>query len=167
MRSVLIFLFTCLFPTLATAHQDIEILEAYVVDTTPGMDNGAGYIVLKNAGPSEARLIGVSSSIAEATQVHTHVEDGDLRRMVEFEMPLILAPGEVLTMRPGGIHVMFLGLYHPLRAGDQIDVKLHFQGRYVRDLDLSLEVLSLNEVEKMQRHPTNPMSPENRDHSLH
>ncbi len=143
MRHLLIALIALTAPSLAFAHQTIELVKAYAFDTTPGMANGAAYVVIKNTGPSEAKLMGVSSDISEFAQVHAHVEDGDIRRMVALDLPMILQPGESLTMVPGGIHLMFLGLNEPLSVGDQIDLTLHFEGRHVRDLEVSVEVFGL------------------------
>ena len=51
--------------------------------------------------------------MAQAVQLHTHIADGDLMRMVEIPEPLMIEPGQTLIMQPGGTHVMVLGLSSP------------------------------------------------------
>ena len=143
MRRTLTLFLVLLAPDFAQAHQTIAIIQAYAFDTTPGMANAAAYVTLENTGPSEAKLTGISTNVAGFAQVHAHEQDGDLRRMVALDLPIILQPGEILTLDPGGIHIMLLDLKEPLVVGDQIDLTLHFEGRHVRDLDMSIEVFGL------------------------
>lgn len=168
MRRLLPLLTLLLTPSFALAHQTMVMVQAYAFDTTPGMANGAAYLVIENTGPSEAKIVGVSTDIAELAQVHTHEQDGDLRRMVALELPIVLQPGETLTMQPGGVHLMLLGLNEALKIGDQIDLILHLEGRHVRDLEVSVEVFGIDARDELVGETDmGDMDHEGMDHSSH
>jgi copper(I)-binding protein len=38
-----------------------------------------------------------------------------------------IAPGQVLQMKSGGLHIMLMGLKSPLKAGQQLPLTLKFQ----------------------------------------
>lgn len=153
--------------TAAAAHQGLKVVRAYAFDTTPGMANGAAYIELHNESTREARLVGVSSSVSKITQLHSHMEDGEVRRMVPLDLPLVLAPGETLAMEPGGVHLMLLGLETPLAVGDQITVTLDFEGRHARDMALKIDVFSLDQAPELIGSSTSmpAIDPSSRDHN--
>ena len=50
----------------------------------------------------------------------------------------MMMPGQGLEMRPGGIHIMFLGLSAPLAIGQTIEVVLHLEGDHTRDLTVQI-----------------------------
>ena len=98
-----------------------------------------------------AALMGVSlgessQGIAAEVQIHTHIQDGDLMRMVEIPEPLVMEPGQTLIMQPGGIHIMFLGLSEPLAIGQTIEVVLHLEGDHTRDLTVQIPIISSDDM---------------------
>jgi copper(I)-binding protein len=99
-------------------------------DVTPGGmaagDRGAAYMVIKNTGNVDDALIGVESTIADATEVHESVMSGDnvtMRPVPRIE----LKAGDTLELQPGGYHVMFVGLKQPLVAGTTFSLTLKFE----------------------------------------
>ena len=167
MRTLFLMLLAVLAPTLAQAHQTMTVVKAYAFDTSPGMANGAAYVELRNDGPSVAELTGVSSGVAEFSQVHTHEQDGDLRRMVAVELPISIQPGETLVMEPGGMHLMFLGLNAPLAIGETIDLTFHLEGRHTKDMDLSVEVFGIDMRDELVGESATDHSHGDMDHSSH
>ena len=145
------FLAFCLLmtPVSAQAHQTIEVMQSFAIATVAGMENGAAYVSVENTGPRDAELVGVSGDAAEFVQIHTHVMDGELKRMVAASLPLTLAPGEQLIMKPGGFHVMFLGLVEAFEADDELNITMHFEGRHVRDLDVVIPIYSFEEAQAL------------------
>jgi copper(I)-binding protein len=65
--------------------------------------------------------------------------EGDIMRMRRVE-DLPLPPGESVELRPGGLHLMLLGLTRSLLDGDTVDLTLHFDG--APDLAISVPVRS-------------------------
>jgi copper(I)-binding protein len=95
---------------------DIVVSHPWSRATPTGAKVGAGYFVIENRGKTPDRLLGGSVEAAASFEIHdTVVEDG-VMRMRELKS-LELAPGGSIEAKPGGRHVMFGGLLHPLAAG--------------------------------------------------
>ncbi len=88
--------------------------------------NGGAYISVENEGRSDDRLVGARSDIAKRTEIHTHLEENSVMKMRRVDGIELPAGGEI-EMRPGGYHVMFIGLHKPLREGDRFPVILVFE----------------------------------------
>ena len=70
-------------------------------------------------------LVGVTTNAAAAAEVHeTMQHEGMAHMMPRTELPI--AAGAVLTMQPGGLHVMLVDLRRALAVGDSIRLQLHF-----------------------------------------
>jgi copper(I)-binding protein len=65
--------------------------------------------VIQNRGGAEDALVGARCPAADATEVHrTTVEGGVMRMRPAGEV--VVPPNAALTLEPGGLHVMLLGL---------------------------------------------------------
>ncbi|MFM8355492.1 MAG: copper chaperone PCu(A)C [Gammaproteobacteria bacterium] len=74
----------------------------------------AAYLTLHNPTDQAFDLVRVDSDMAEAIELHTIVQDGDMtrmRRLTQLQVPA----GGTLTLAPGGTHLMIFGLTQPLR----------------------------------------------------
>ncbi len=47
-------------------------------------------------------------------------------KMAPVENGLVIKPGETVTLKPGGLHLMFLGLKDPLKKGESVKGSLSF-----------------------------------------
>lgn len=114
-----------LFITQSSAAQ-IEVENAWTRATAPNAKTGAAYMVLKNNGSTDDKLIGAESDVAKKTQIHTaEMKDGMMNmHRVEF----ILVPGGgSAELKPGGYHVMMMGLKQPLKEGREVHITLKFE----------------------------------------
>ncbi len=85
---------------------------------------GAGFMTLRATGEGD-RLLAATSPAARTVELHTHVNDNGVMRM--RPVPEIAVPaGGAVSLQPGGLHVMLIGLTRPLRAGDRVPVTLTF-----------------------------------------
>ncbi|MCS6842487.1 MAG: copper chaperone PCu(A)C [Roseiflexus sp.] len=96
-----------------------------------GMDmggaNSAAYMVIRNTGSQPDKLIAASSDVAKTVELHTVVEEGGVMRMRQVEGGIeIPANGEVV-LKPGGFHVMLIGLTRDLNVGDKVQLTLTFE----------------------------------------
>ncbi len=88
--------------------------------------SGAAFLTLRNTGNQPDRLLGASTPAAGRVELHSMVRDGDVMRM--REQPAIeLPPGQEVILRPGGLHVMLLGLTAPLNRGEAVTLTLRFE----------------------------------------
>jgi copper(I)-binding protein len=87
---------------------------------------GAGFMTIANRGATADRLLAASSPAAPKLELHTHLREGDVMRM--REVPAIeIPPGRSVSLQPGGLHLMFIGLREALVAGATLPVTLRFE----------------------------------------
>ena len=95
--------------------------------SAPGQPTGAAYVAITNRGAAADRLVGASApSVADHVEVHEMRQDGDVMRMREVGA-IDLPPGRTVTLQPGGLHLMLVGLKAPLKVGQRFDLTLNFQ----------------------------------------
>ena len=89
-------------------------------------ERGAAYMVIKNVGSGDDALIGAASTVANATEVHESVMSGDVVTMRPVARINVKAGGSI-ELKPGGYHIMFIGLKQPLQVGEKVVVTLKFE----------------------------------------
>ncbi len=87
---------------------------------------GGGFFVIRNTGATPDKLLAATSPAAGRLELHTHVRDGDVMRMRPVADIPVPANGEV-TLQPGGLHLMLIGLTQPMNAGQSVPVTLRFE----------------------------------------
>jgi copper(I)-binding protein len=88
--------------------------------------NGAAYVTVINHGKSADNLIGVETKVAKRAQLHTHKNDGGIMRMRHIKSIPVPAEGSV-TLKPGGHHIMMMGLTHKLKTDEEFPLTLVFE----------------------------------------
>lgn len=123
------------FSAIAIAHNDkkdqeyrvgqLKIENPYTRSTAPGQKVAGGFMKIENKGVAD-QLISASSPVANEMQLHTMAMDGNVMKMREVKTIDVPANGSV-ELKPGGLHLMFMDIKAPLKAGDSVPVKLKFQ----------------------------------------
>ena len=86
----------------------------------------AAYMTLHNLAGETDRLVSVASDAAESAEMHmTQVENdvATMRQVNSIEVP----PQGDTELKPGGLHIMLIGLKHELKAGDKVRLTLQFE----------------------------------------
>lgn len=104
---------------------DIEVVDPYVPLLPPGVRTGAAYLRIRNVGARDMTLVAAFSPAADAVELHTHIDDAGVLRMRQVREIAVPAGSEV-AFKPGGYHVMLIGLPLPLLAGDKVVITLRF-----------------------------------------
>ncbi len=116
--------------TAAAAHDyllgALKIDHPWARPTVAGQSTGGGYLSVHNSGSKTDRLLGARSPAAAAVEVHEMRMEGDVMRMREIKA-LELPVGKLVTLAPGGLHLMLVGLKAPLKVGDKVPVTLRFE----------------------------------------
>ncbi len=103
----------------------IDIGHPWARPTAAGQKAGGGYLKLTNAGAAD-RLVSVSSDVSDSVELHTMSMDGTVMRMRQVD-GIDLPAGQTVELKPGGFHIMFIGLKAPLKEGSKFPVKLKFE----------------------------------------
>lgn len=85
----------------------------------------AGYVTIENSGTAPERLTSLSSPDFERVEVHDHIMEGTMMKMVKLD-GIDIAPAGQVTMEPGGKHIMMFDAKRELTNGDSIKVTLTF-----------------------------------------
>jgi len=115
-----------LLATLPALAAGLSVTNAWSRSTPPVAKVGVVYFTLTNDTGKSDRLLKLSTSVAEKVEVHrTEVLDG-IARMREVAV-LHVDAGQTLEFKPGGMHVMLMGLRKPLVAGTAYELDLLFE----------------------------------------
>jgi len=96
----------------------------------PGMPasgtNGVVYFVIVNDGSEMDTLLRVDSRVSSSAEIHETRIEGDIARM--SLVPLVDIPAHArIEFKPGGYHLMLVGLTQDLKAGDWLQINLQFE----------------------------------------
>lgn len=113
----------------AMAHEfnagTITIGHPYIVATPATAKTGAGYFTVTNTGTEPDTLVEVTSDPAGSLH-NTTTDASGVTRMTEVEA-LEIPPGQTVTLKPRGMHVMFMGLTKPFLVGEEVAATLVFE----------------------------------------
>ena len=119
----------------------IEIGQPWTRATPPTAESGGGYLVLKNTGTTPDRLIAVKSPAADKVEIHEMKMDGNIMRMREVEKGIEIPPGATVELKPGGFHVMFMGLKAPFAKDAKVPATLVFEKAGSIDVELMVQAM--------------------------
>jgi len=119
--------FFCVAPISAqTKVGNLQIVKPMVRATLPGQSMSSGYVTIENKGSTPDRLIAATFAKAKEVQIHEMKMDGDkmmMRQVTGLDVP---ANG-MLELKPGGYHLMLIGLDGAIKEGEQIKINLQFE----------------------------------------
>ncbi|WP_304618234.1 copper chaperone PCu(A)C [Paracoccus sp. (in: a-proteobacteria)] len=113
-----------LAPLSALAHDGMHVNDAYARSANPM--TGAVFMELENHREVDCTLLSVASDAAERVELHTHLHEDGVMKMVHVEEGFPIPAGETRLLDRGGDHVMLLGLTRPLADGDVVRLTLDF-----------------------------------------
>ena len=119
--------FTAAVAYAAVAQQaSVSVSEVWARATPPGAKTGAAYLTVANQGALPDRLVKASTPVASEAQLHTMIDDNGVMKMRPVAGIDVKAGGSV-TLKPGGFHVMLMGLKQPLVEGESFPLTLTFE----------------------------------------
>ncbi|MFP6804159.1 MAG: copper chaperone PCu(A)C [Pseudomonadales bacterium] len=96
------------------AKSDVAV-QAWSRATPPGASSAAIYGLFENNSSHEMRVAEIRFTGARHAMIHRTVEDEGMARMVHGE--ILVPPGERYELKPGGLHIMLMGVSFPLLQG--------------------------------------------------
>ena len=86
------------------------------------------------------QLIAASSPSAVEVQLHEMSMDGNIMKMRQIKEILVPA-GSSTDLKPGGFHLMLIGIKSPLKVGDSVPLKLKFAKAGEVDVRFSVKAI--------------------------
>jgi len=114
------------FSGFATDVGNLSVTDAWARSTVTGQKAGAGYLKIVNRGGAPDRLVAARTPAAQMVELHTMSMDGDVMRMRQVD-GVELPAGKSVEFRPGGLHLMLMGLKAPLAVGETVPLTLKFE----------------------------------------
>jgi copper(I)-binding protein len=100
----------------------------------------AAYMTITTEGEAD-KLVAAASPAARKVELHTHtLDDQGVARMRQV-MAIAVEPGESTVLKPGGLHVMMMGLTQELAEGDALELTLTFET--AGDVTLTVPVMKV------------------------
>jgi copper(I)-binding protein len=103
----------------------IDIQDAWVRRAS-AMGNGAVYVTIRNQGSAPDALLSAATDVADRAELHETM-GGSGRMMMQPLAKIDVPAGGTLEMKPGGYHIMLLGLTRDLKPGDTVTLTLRFE----------------------------------------
>lgn len=135
MRSLSCLLLGLVLSSPAMAASGLHAQNVWTRATAPKQPAAGVYMELTADAP--VSLIGGASPAAERVELHTMAMDKGvmvMRRVSEIPVK----PGQPVQLKPGGLHVMLIGLKSPLKPGETVPLTLQ-----VRHADGQVEALTV------------------------
>lgn len=117
-------------------------------ETAKGQVVGGGFMTITNKGPADDRLIAATSPAAAEVQLHSMTMTGGVMQMRQIRDGIAIPRGETVTLQPGGLHVMFMGLKQPLARGTKLPVTLRFARSGAVKVSFAIEAAGTMSKEK-------------------
>ncbi len=122
------------------AGEALHIIDPYVRAVPASQEQTAAYMTLRNTGPKTVTLTQAASPAARAVELHTVMEEGGVKKMRPVAKIDVPAGGET-QLKPGGLHIMLIGLKQPLAEGAKVALTLTFADGSRRELTAPVKAI--------------------------
>ena len=122
----------------ASAFAEVKVDQPYARAVPPGQPNSAAFMSLKNNSDTEVSLVSASSSVSKVAELHAHTNENGVMKM--RQVPQITLKGnQQVELKPGGLHIMLIGLKQNLVKGETVDLTLNFSDGSSKSLDINVK----------------------------
>jgi copper(I)-binding protein len=108
------------------ALAQVSVSEPWVRGTVPPQKATGAFMKLTSK--TDAALVAAASPAAKQVEIHEMAMVNNVMRMRPIP-ELALPAGKVVELKPGGYHVMLMGLDHQLKKGDVVPITLTIRGK--------------------------------------
>lgn len=125
LRGVCVFLLAvcACFP----AYAQLRIEQAWTRATPVVSPVMGGFVTIANSGDTQDRLLRVETNIAKDVVIHQMRNENGVLRMRPAKEGLPVPAHGKLELKPGGAHLMLMGVQRHLREGEQFQATLVFE----------------------------------------
>jgi copper(I)-binding protein len=127
----------------SSAFAQVVVKDPWVRATVPQQKATGAFMQLTS--PEEVRLVDAYSPIANSVEIHEMKMENNVMKMRPVER-LVLPAAKTVELKPGGLHIMLMGLKQQLNEGDSAPVTLVVEGkdRTRQSIELEIPVRPLN-----------------------
>jgi periplasmic copper chaperone A len=114
----------------------VEVKDAWARASPGKAETGAAYLTIVS--PVADRVTAVSTPVAQKAELHTMSMEGGVMQMRPLD-GIDLPAGQKVTLKPGAMHIMLLGLVKPLQVGQSFPLTLSFEKAGAREVTVAVE----------------------------
>lgn len=107
-------------------HGGLHIGNPWSRTPPPNAPAAAVYFTLKNSGKQPDKLLSVSTPRAAEAMLHQNIDNNGVMQMRAAEAGIALPAGATVEFKPGGLHVMLMGIKQALQNGQVFPLTLNF-----------------------------------------
>jgi copper(I)-binding protein len=111
-------------PVLSWA-QALQVDKAWIRATVPGQQGTGGFMTLMSKDGVTLTGASVDAALGIA-ELHEMAMEGDVMKMRAIDK-LAVPAGKAVELKPGGHHLMLVGLKAPLAKGSKVSVTFHYK----------------------------------------
>ena len=118
----------------AGAADQVTVQDPYVRLAPPNAPATGAFMVIRNTGDKDVKVIKADNPVSKVTELHTHLNEGGVMKMRPVTAIDVKAKGEAV-LKPGGLHVMLIDLKAPMKEGDTVPLTLTFDDGSTKKVD--------------------------------
>lgn len=121
----------------AVSASDIHVQNPWARASAGMAGAGAAFMAITNGGEAD-RLVAASAEVSKKVELHTHIKEGEVMKMRRVDA-IDIPANDAVHLKPGGLHVMFIGLEEPLQEGQSFPLTLVFENAGEVIVDVQVE----------------------------
>ncbi len=127
MKKIALFTASLMFSAgvLAGAADAVSVHEPYVRLAPPNAPATGAFMVIRNGGAKDVKVVKADNPASKVTELHTHLNEGGVMKMRPVPAIDVKAGGEAV-LKPGSLHIMMIDLKAPMKEGDVVPITLTF-----------------------------------------
>ena len=129
---------SCSVAFAAGAADGVNVSDPYVRLLPPGARATGAFMLLKNGGDKDAKLVKAESAAAKTVELHTHINEGGMMKMRPVAAIEIKAKGET-ALQPGSYHIMLIDPV-AMKAGDKVAITLGFDDGSSKKIEAAVKM---------------------------
>lgn len=117
---------------------EIVVVDPYVRLVPQGVPTTGAFMLIRNTGSTDRKLLRIDSPIARSVELHNHINDNGVMRMRPVKEIELKAKGQA-ELKPGSYHVMLIDLTKVLQEGEKVPMTLLFDDGSSEKIDVAVK----------------------------
>lgn len=133
----------------AVHAEGIVVSDGWARASIGAASNSAAYLTLSTEGETPDRLVAAATPVAERAELHEHLMEDGIARMRPVDA-IDVTPSEPVTLEPGGLHIMLIGLTEKLEPGATLPLTLSFEK--AGEVEIEIDIHPINHRPNAHKH---------------